>query len=86
MDVLYPFALFSIDPSLLRTAARNPSARMTLGKRVTPDLTFLYSFDLRGNEERIISIEYNVSDRLSLLLTQSEPGGLGIDVRLLRSK
>ncbi len=83
---LFGLDRFSIDPSLLRTSARNPSARMTLGKRVTPDLTFLYSFDLRGNEERVISMEYNVSDRLSLLFTQSEPGGLGIDVRLLHSR
>ena len=83
---LFGLDRFSIDPSLLRTSARNPSARMTLGKRVSPDLTFLYSFDLRGNEERIISIEYNVSDRISLLFTQSDPGGLGIDIRLLRSR
>jgi hypothetical protein len=57
-----------------------------VGKRLTPDLSVIYSQDLRGTEERILSIEYILSDRLSLLLTREQPGGLGFDLRLRRSR
>jgi translocation and assembly module TamB len=75
---------FSIDPSLVK--ATNPTARLTIGKRLTPDLSALYSFDLRGTGERVFTLEYILSDRFSLLLTQEEPGGLGVDLRYLRTR
>ena len=73
---------FSIDPSLVRGTVTNPTARLTVGKRITPDLNVLYSQDLRGAEERLLSVEYTLSDRFSLLLTRAEPEGFGFDVRL----
>lgn len=76
---------FSIDPSLLR-AAGTATARITVGKRITPDLNVLYSQDLRGNEQRILSLEYTLSDRLSVLFTREDPGGFGFDVRLRQSR
>jgi len=76
---------FSIDPSVIRGEVGNPTARLTAGKRITPDLNVVYSIDLRGTEERIVSVEYTLSDRLSLLLTRSEPGGTGFDLRVRRS-
>ncbi len=76
---------FSIDPSVVKGGVTNPSARVTVGKRLTPDLNVQYSSDLRGSEDRILSIEYTLSDRLSLLLTRAEPGGLGFDLRLRQS-
>jgi translocation and assembly module TamB len=75
---------FSIDPSLVKSG--NPTARMTVGKRLTPDLTVLYSFDMRGTEDRILTVEYILSDRFSLLLTQSEIDGLGADLRFMRRR
>lgn len=72
---------FSIDPSIVKGTQTDPTARLTVGKRITPDLNVVYSQDLRGTEERIFSVEYTFSDRLSLLLTRSEPGGVGFDVR-----
>jgi translocation and assembly module TamB len=78
---------FSIDPSIVRGGAgTTTSARLTVGKRLTPDLSVIYSQDLRGTEERILSVEYILSDRLSLLLTREQPGGLGFDLRLRRSR
>ena len=77
---------FSIDPSLLRGAGTAPTARITLGKRITPDLNVLYSQDLRGSEQRILSLEYTLSDRLSVLFTREDPGGLGFDLRLRQSR
>jgi translocation and assembly module TamB len=77
---------FSIDPSVVRGGLSNPTARITLGKRITPDLGVQYSFDLRGSQERILSLEYTLSDRLSVLLTSSQTDGVGFDVELRHSR
>jgi translocation and assembly module TamB len=78
---------FSIDPSIVRGGAgTTTSARLTVGKRLNPDLSVIYSQDLKGTEERIVSVEYILSDRLSLLLTREQPGGFGFDLRLRRTQ
>jgi translocation and assembly module TamB len=87
---LFGLNRFSIDPSLLRGAGTTPTARVTVGKRLTPDLNVLYSQDLRGTEERVLAIEYNLTERFSLLLTRTDPGtaktgaerGWAFDVRI----
>jgi autotransporter translocation and assembly factor TamB len=95
---LFGLNRFSIDPSLLRGASSTPTARVTVGKRLTPDLNVLYSQDLRGTgtgtEERILAIEYTLTDRYSLLLTYTDPGttktgverGWAFDVRIHQSR
>jgi autotransporter translocation and assembly factor TamB len=84
---------FSIDPGLNRydpSASRTnlgTTARLTVGKRVTPDVNVLYTVDLGGTTERLVSVEYTLSDRFSLLLTRApEPTGFGFDLRLRRSR
>jgi hypothetical protein len=82
---LFGLNRFSIDPSVIKGGVTNPTARLTVGKRITPDFSVLYSVDLRGTEERILSVEYTLSDRFSLLLTRADPGGFGFDLRLRQS-
>jgi len=79
---------FSIDPSLVKGDVTNPSARLTLGKRITPDVNILYSIDLRGVQDPLLTVEYSLSDRLSVVLTRSDPalGGYGFDLRLRQSR
>ena len=76
---------FSIDPSVVR-GQTNPTARLTVGKRITPDLNIVYSQDVKGIEERLFSIEYTLSDRLSVVLTRSEVQGVGFDLRVRRTR
>jgi hypothetical protein len=91
---LFGLNRFSIDPSLLRGAGTTPTARVTVGKRLTPDLNVLYSQDLRGTEERILAVEYTLTDRFSLLLTRTDPGqartgverGWAFDIRIRQSR
>ena len=91
---LFGLNRFSIDPSLLRGAGTTRTARVTVGKRLTPDLNVLYSQDLRGTEERILAVEYTLTDRFSLLLTHTDPGtaktgveqGWAFDVRIRQSR
>jgi translocation and assembly module TamB len=90
---LFGLNRFSIDPSLLRGATTR-TARVTVGKRLTPDLNVLFSKDLRGTEEQIVAIEYTLTDRFSLLLTHTDPGaaktgtekGWAFDVRIRQSR
>jgi len=77
---------FSIDPSLVRGEVTNPTARLTVGKRLTSDLNVLYSVDLRGTEERILIVEYTFSDRLSVLAILEDPGGVGFDLKIRRAR
>jgi hypothetical protein len=77
---------FSIDPALVRSDITNSNPRLTVGKRITPRVSVVYSQDLRGTEEQLVLLEYLVSDRISLLLTRAEPGGFGFDVRLRQSR
>ncbi len=86
-EKLFGLNRFSIDPALGKSSFTNPTARLTIGKRITPDLSVLYSTDLGGTQERVLTIEYTLSDRLSLLFTQVEPdGGVGFDVRVRQSR
>lgn len=83
---LFGLNRFSIDPSLVRGQVTNPTARLSVGKRLTPDLNVLYSVDLRGTEERILVVEYTFSDRLSVLAVLEDPGGFGFDLKIRRSR
>jgi translocation and assembly module TamB len=71
---------------VIRGGSVNPTARITLGKRITPDLSVQYSLDLRNSQERILSIEYTLSDRLSVLLTSSQTEGAGFDIAMRHSR
>jgi len=78
---------FSIDPTVgIRGEYRNANVRLTAGKRITPDLSIVYSQELRGNDEHVLSLEYSLSDKVSILLTRDTLLGLGFDLRLRRTQ
>ncbi len=78
---------FSIDPTVgVRGEYRNSTVRLTAGKRLTPDLSIVFSQELRGSDEHLLSLEYSLSDKVSVLLTRAAPGGLGFDLRLRRTQ
>jgi len=77
---------FSIDPAVARGEAARPTARVTVGKRITPDVNVVYSVDLSGVEDRVVTVEYTLSDRFSLMLTRAETTGYGFDVRVRQTR
>jgi translocation and assembly module TamB len=83
---LFGLNRFSIDPSVVKGDVTNPTARITVGKRITPEVNVLYSVDLRSAQEHLFSVEYTLSDRFSLLVTRADPGGYGFDLRLRQSR
>jgi translocation and assembly module TamB len=82
---LFGLNRFSIDP-LIAGRGSDPTARVTVGRRVTKDLTLTYSQNLTSSGQsgidRIVLIEYRLSNRLSVVGYRNERDQLGFDVRL----
>lgn len=76
---LFGINRFQIDPVLGRS---DPSARLTVGRRVNKNLTILYSTNLSSSQEQVIQLEYRISDRFSLVATRDEEGAFGLDFRV----
>jgi autotransporter translocation and assembly factor TamB len=77
---------FSIDPAVTRGEGARPAARVTVGKRITPDVNVIYSVDLSAAEDRIVTVEYTLSDRFSLVLSRADINGYGFDVRVRQTR
>ena len=62
-----------VDPSGQQTSGLNPTARLTIGKRVSDRvyLTFSRSLGTTINDQ-IVLLEYEESDRLSWILSRNE--------------
>ncbi|MEW6130282.1 MAG: translocation/assembly module TamB domain-containing protein [Acidobacteriota bacterium] len=76
---------FSIDP-LIAGRGNDPTARVTVGRKITKDLTITYSQNLtpsgQAGIDRIVLVEYRLSNRLSVVGFRNERGEIGFDVRL----
>jgi autotransporter translocation and assembly factor TamB len=77
---------FSIDPAVTRGEGVRPAARVTVGKRITPDVNVVYSVDLSAAEDRIVTVEYTLSDRFSVVLSRADINGYGFDVRVRQTR
>ena len=61
----------------------DPGARITLGKRISPRVFLTYSRTLNTpQDDEIILLEYDQSDRLSWVLSRNEDRTYAIDFRL----
>lgn len=60
----------------------DPSARITLGKRISPRLFLTYSRSFDTKQEEIILLEYDQNDRLSWVLSRNEDRTYALDFRL----
>lgn len=81
---LFGLDRFSVDPFLVGQIA-NPTARVSLGKQITRDLSINYSTNLNATTEAIILIEYTPEGNMSWILSRDEEGDVGIDVKFRKS-
>jgi translocation and assembly module TamB len=80
---LFGLSRFSIDP-LLIGRGNDPTARITIGQRITKDLTVTYSQNLTSGVsgiDRVVLVEYRLSNRFSVVGIRNERGEIGFDVR-----
>jgi translocation and assembly module TamB len=69
---LFGLTRFEINPVLNRPGT-SPAARLTLGKRISKELSVTYSTNVASDPNQILALEYRISDRLSFV-AQFEQG------------
>jgi hypothetical protein len=71
------------DLSNLQSARLNPTARLTIGKRISDRLFLTYAQPLTSSRpEQLLLIEYNQSNRLAWILSRNEDETYALDVRV----
>jgi hypothetical protein len=77
-------SLIDTDPYSLSTALRvNPSARVTIGKRISDRVYLTFSRSLStSTADQIILLEYDQTDRLSWILSRNEDQTYAIEFRV----
>jgi translocation and assembly module TamB len=68
---LFGLTRFEINPVIGGRTGTNPGARLTLGKRISKELSVTYSTNVTSDPNQILTVEYRVSDRL-LFVAQYE--------------
>ncbi|HEU4435469.1 MAG TPA: translocation/assembly module TamB domain-containing protein [Pyrinomonadaceae bacterium] len=64
---LFGLTRFEISPVIGGTAGSTPAARLTLGRRISKEVTVTYSTNVTSDPNQILAVEYRVSDRLSFV-------------------
>lgn len=81
---LFGLSRFSIDPLIVGRGS-DPTARITLGQQVAKNLTITYSQNLTSGVsglDRIVLVEYRLSNRFSIVGFRNDRSELGFDVRV----
>ena len=64
---LFGLNRFEINPVIGGTTGSTPAARLTLGRRISKEVTVTYSTNVTSDPNQILALEYRVSDRLSFV-------------------
>lgn len=64
---LFGLTRFEINPIIGGTSGSTPAARLTLGRRISKEMTITYSTNVTSDPNQILALEYRVSDRLSFI-------------------
>ncbi|MGH9753366.1 MAG: translocation/assembly module TamB domain-containing protein [Blastocatellia bacterium] len=68
---------FQIDPVL--RPYENPAARITIGRQLARGLSFFYSTNLASAQEQTGVIEYNITNRFSIVATYTQSGDTQVE-------
>lgn len=72
-----------IDPYNQSTGRVNPSARVTIGKRISDRVYLTFSRSLASSlNDQILLLEYDESDRLSWIVSRNEDSTYAVEVRV----
>ncbi|HEV8368390.1 MAG TPA: translocation/assembly module TamB domain-containing protein [Pyrinomonadaceae bacterium] len=64
---LFGLTRFEINPVIGGRSSSTPAARLTLGRRISKEVTVTYSTNVTSDPNQILALEYRVSDRLSFI-------------------
>ena len=77
------FSQFKIDP-LISTRSSNPTARVTVERRLNNNLSVTYSTDITTSKTQVVVLEYYLTPDYSLVASRDENGRYGLDLRIQR--
>jgi translocation and assembly module TamB len=60
----------------------NPSARLTIGKRISNRAYLTFSRSISSSSDQIILLEYDQTDRISWIVTRNEDDSYALDIRV----
>ena len=83
VERVFGFQNFRVDP-FLAGADNDPTARVTITRRISKDLVVTYSRNLSQSQEQIVILEFDITKNLSIVATQDENGGYGLDFQFRR--
>jgi translocation and assembly module TamB len=70
------------DPTQRTSSRFNPSARLTIGKRISNRAYLTFSRSISSTSDQIILLEYDQTDRVSWILTRNEDDSYALDIRV----
>ena len=77
---LFSLDQFRIDPFVLG-ASSEMTARLTVGKKISRNIMLLYSTNLTSQREEIVRLEWEFSERFSLVSMRDEMGRISFDAK-----
>ena len=78
---LFSLARFRVDPFVMGSSSEM-SARLTVGRQMSRNLSILYSTNLTTQREEIVRMEWEISNDFSLVGIRNEWGRISIDVKV----
>ncbi|MEP6705897.1 MAG: translocation/assembly module TamB domain-containing protein [Pyrinomonadaceae bacterium] len=72
---LFGLSRFEINPQFTGRSGSTPTARLTLGRRISKELSVTYSTNVASDPNQILALEYRLSNRMSFI-AQYEQGSL----------
>ncbi|MBN1221664.1 MAG: translocation/assembly module TamB domain-containing protein [Candidatus Aminicenantes bacterium] len=78
---LFSIDRFRIDPFMMG-ASSAVTARLTVGKKISRNIFFLYSTNLTAQRDDITRIEWELTNDISIVGTRDEEGRVSLDVKI----
>ena len=66
-DKLFGLNRLEIDPLIAGRGGASPTARLTIGRQISRNLSVTYSTNVTTDQNQVLAVEYRVSDRLSFV-------------------
>jgi translocation and assembly module TamB len=78
---LFSLARFRVDPFVMGSSSEM-SARLTVGRQLSRNISILYSTNLTTQREEIVRMEWEISNDFSLVGMRNEWGRISLDVKI----
>jgi translocation and assembly module TamB len=78
---LFGINRLQVDP-LIVGRGNDPTARVTVGRQITKDLSVTYSTNITQSSQSVFLVEYRLSDRFSFVGVRDQEGRIGFELRV----